>query len=253
MAFTRNTAVSNPTANAPVVITAADFGDKYVTESAETGFTLTNIGCTANGAVIVIGTGQGGAFAQGATAGFDPGDNSVKVTVDAGDTPTCTFENTLGASLDIEKQSIGGTGEFDYTVLGAPLVAFTRNTATQGNPTVTTPVVIGPADFGDKYVTESPETGWTLTNITCTANGAVIVIGTGQGAGFAQGATAGFDPGDNTVKVTIDAGDNPTCTFVNTAFASLDIREAFSGRDRDVRLHRFGHRARAVHAQHGHH
>ena len=46
----------------------------------------------------------------------------------------------IAASLDIEKQSIGGTAEFDYTVLGDPLVAFTRNTATQGNPTATTPV-----------------------------------------------------------------------------------------------------------------
>ena len=135
----------------------------------------------------------------------------------------------IAASLDIEKQSIGGTGEFDYTVLGAPLVAFTRNTATQGNPTATSPVIIGAANFGIKYVTESPETGWTLTNITCTANGAVITIGTGQGGAFVQGATAGFDPGDNTVRVDVGTGDSPTCTFVNTKDASIDIEKQSVG------------------------
>jgi hypothetical protein len=227
--FTRNTGTTNPTTSAPFAFTGAQVtDDKYVTESPEAGYTLTNISCTANGAVIAIGTGQGGAFAQGATAGFDPGDNTVKVTLTAGDSPTCTFENTLGASLDIEKQSIGGTAEFDYTVLGAPLVPFTRNTA-GSNPTATAAVSINPADFGVKYVTESAETGFTLTAINCTANGAVITIGTGQGGAFVQGATAGFDAGDNTVRVDVGAGDNPTCTFVNTATASLDIEKQSIG------------------------
>jgi uncharacterized repeat protein (TIGR01451 family) len=228
-AFTRNTGTANPTANTPVVVTAANFGDKYITESPETGFTLTAINCTDNGAVIVYGTGQGGSFAQGATAGFDAGDNTVKITVDAGDTPTCTFVNTNGGSLDIEKQSVGGTGEFDFTVAGSGLSPFTRNTATQGNPTATNAVIIGPADFGEKYVSETAEPGYTLTAINCTANGAVITIGTGQGGTFAQGATTGFDPGDNTVKVDVGAGDNPTCTFVNTKDASIDIEKQSVG------------------------
>ena len=114
--------------------------------------------------------------------------------IGAGDNPTCTFVNTKDASIDIEKQSVGGTAEFDYTVLGAPLAAFTRNTATQGNPTATNPVAVTFANFGDKYVTESAEAGYTLTNITCTANGAVITIGTGQGGAFAAGCHGGLRP-----------------------------------------------------------
>src|SRR5690606_19891733 len=106
--FTRNTAGANPTASAPFEFSALQLGDKYVTETAETGWTLTDIQCTANGATILIGTGQGGAFAQGTSAGFDQGDNTVKVTVGAGQTPTCTFINTKDASLAIQKSSVGG-------------------------------------------------------------------------------------------------------------------------------------------------
>ena len=104
-------------------------GDKYVKETLLAGWTLSNITCTLGGAEIVIGTGINGTFAAGATNGFDPGDTSVKVTMTAGDTPSCEFENTKNASLDIEKQTSGGTGTFSYTVSGSGLVDFTRNTA----------------------------------------------------------------------------------------------------------------------------
>ena len=194
--FTRDTAVSNPTANAPFTFAAAQFGTKDVQETpVPAGWTLTNIVCAANGAVMTIGTGIGGTFAQGATAGFDPGDTTVRAAIDAGDTPTCTFTNSRDASLDIEKQSVGGTATFDFTGTGAGLPAtFTRDTAA-ANPTTNAPFTFAAAQFGTKDVVETPEAGWTLTNIACTANGAVITIGTGSGAGFAQGATRRLRPG----------------------------------------------------------
>lgn len=229
-AFSRNTAGANPTASAAVTITPAQFGDKYVTETALAGYTLTSISCTANGADIAIGTGQGVAFAQGTTAGFDAGDNTVKITVGAGDTPTCTFVNTAGSSLAIQKQTIGGTDSFDYTVSGGGLSAFSRNTGSQGNPTATAPIALTGADaVGDKYVTETAKAGWTLTNIICSAGSATVAVGTGQGGSFAEGATSGYDAGDNTVKVTVAAGNSPSCTFVNTKDASLDIEKQTIG------------------------
>ena len=101
----------------------------------------------------------------------------------------------IAASLDIEKQSIGGTGEFDDTVFGAPLVAFTRNTATQGNPTVTNPVIIGAATMATSTSPRRRRRASRSTNITCTANGAVITIGTGQGGGVRSGCHGGLRPG----------------------------------------------------------
>ena len=63
---------------------------------------------------------------------------------------------------------------------------------------------------------ETPEPGWTLTGITCTANGAVITIGTGSGGTFAQGATAGegaatagADGDHGTVRGAGNAGPRP--------------------------------------------
>jgi len=194
------------------------------------GYTLTGISCTAGGATVVIGSGGSGAFVAGATNGFDAGDNTVQVTVGAGNTPTCTFTNTQNSSLAIQKATLGGTGSFDYTVSGGGLSAFSRNTATQGNPTTQAAVVFTGSDAsGDKYVTETVPAHWALTNIVCTANGATILIGTGQGGSFSQGATAGFDPGDNTVKVTVSNGNTPTCTFTNTKLPTLTIIKYLKG------------------------
>ena len=226
--FNRNTAVNNPTQSSPFDFTAAEFGTKFVTETTQSGWTLTDIVCTAGGAEITIGTGTGAGFAQGATAGFDAGDTTVKAVIDAGDTPSCVFTNTKLASLDVEKETVGGTATFGYTVDGSGLSAFNRNTAVN-NPTQSSPFDFTAAEFGTKFVTETTQSGWTLTDIVCTAGGAEITIGTGTGAGFAQGATAGFDAGDTTVKAVIDAGDTPSCVFTNTKLASLDVEKETVG------------------------
>ena len=34
---------------------------------------------------------------------------------------------------------------------------------------------------------------------------------------------AGFDPGDTTVRAVVDAGDTPTCTYTNTADATITV------------------------------
>ena len=226
--FSRNTDPNNPTTSDPFAFTGLQLGDKFVTEDGETGFTLTNITCTPGGAEIVIGRFVAGVFSNGGTDGFDPGDTTVKATITAGDTPSCTFENTKGASLDIEKKTVGGTASFGYTVSGSGLASFSRTTATN-NPSQNDPFPFTGLELGDKYVKETLLAGWTLSNITCTLGGAEIVIGTGINGTFAAGATNGFDPGDTSVKVTITAGDTPSCEFENTKNASLDIEKQTSG------------------------
>lgn len=178
---------------------------RTVTETAVTGWTLTNIACTgATQSTVQIGT----------DSDFDTGDNSVSVVLKNGESVSCTFTNTASATLDIEKETVGGTATFNYTTSGTGLAAFSRNTGVT-NPTTNTPFSFSGADVsGDKYVTETALAGWTLTNIACTAGGATVLIGTGVGASFV--GDADFDAGDNTVKVTLTAGSTPTCLFVNT-------------------------------------
>ena len=345
--FTRNTAVTNPTANAPFTFTAPQFGTKDVVETPEAGWTLTNITCTANGAVITIGTGSGGGFAQGATAGFDPGDTTVRAVIDASDTPNCTYTNAQ-ASLEIEKQSVGGTAPFDFTrhrrrpaghlhprhrgrqphgqrrllLHGRPVrdqgrrgdararlhahehrlhrrtapsspsapaaaarlrlawrrrlqspatppcgrsstpgtprpartptprtprstsrsrawaapatfdftgtgagvpATFTRDTAV-ANPTANAPFAFTGLQFGTKDVVETPEAGFTLTEHRLHRQRRRDHHRHRQRRhGFAQGATAGFDPGDTTVRAVIAAGNTPTCTYTNTADATITV------------------------------
>ena len=57
-----------------------------------------------------------------------------------------------GASLDVEKQSVGGTATFDFTGTGTGLPAtFTRNTAVT-NPTTNAPFAFTAPQFGTKDV-----------------------------------------------------------------------------------------------------
>src|SRR5438876_554859 len=103
------------------VFSPSQLGTKYVTESALTGWDLTGISCTSGGATVLIGKIGRAPCRERATAGDDPGDDKVKVTVAAGDTPTCTFTNTKHASLTISKSSLGGTATFSYTTSGTCL------------------------------------------------------------------------------------------------------------------------------------
>ena len=238
--FTRDTAAANPTANAPFAFTAPQFGTKYVQETPEAGWTLTNIACTANSAVITIGTGSGAGFAQGATAGFDPGDTTVRAVIDASDAPACTFTNAQ-ASLDIEKQSVGGTGTFNYAVNGTGLAPFTRNTAV-ANPTTNAPFTFTAPQFGTKDVQETPvPAGWTLTNIVCTANGAVITIGTGIGAGFAS-RRRGLQCRRHHRAGGHRGREHPDLHVHEHRGRLARRREAERGRHRDLRLRRHGRR-----------
>ena len=178
-------------------------GTKTITETLPvTGWTLTNLVCSKGTTTLATGL--------------------ASIALLPGDAVTCTYTNTQNASLDIEKQSVGGTATFDYTVTGTGLAPFTRDTAV-ANPTANTPFAFTGLQLGTKDVVETPEPGFTLTGIVCTANGAVITIGTGSGAGFAQGATAGFDPGDTTVRAVVAAGNTPTCTYTNTADATITV------------------------------
>jgi hypothetical protein len=232
-AFSRNTATQgNPTTQPAFVFNGTQFGDKYVKETALAGWTLTGISCTANGATIVIGRlttpGDFGTFVNGGSDGYDQGDDVVKVTVAAGNTPTCTFTNTKNASLAIQKYTVGGTASFDYTVNGSGLSAFNRDTSVN-NPTTAAAFPFDGTQLGIKYVKETALAGWTLTGISCTANGATIVIGRlttpGDFGTFVNGGSDGYDQGDDVVKVTVAAGNTPTCTFTNTKNASLAIQK----------------------------
>ncbi|NJD10938.1 MAG: Ig-like domain repeat protein, partial [Gemmatimonadetes bacterium] len=204
---------SDPTYPNTKLFSSLTAGTYAVTETTVSGWNLSNILCE----------GMTSSTVQvGSDSGFDAGDTGVSINLAVGENVTCTFTNTGNASLAIQKQTVGGTAEFHFEGTGAGVDAdIVRNTGT-ANPTAADAFVISGADLGVKYVQEALKPGWALTGIACTANGATVEIGRG-GTAFTDGGSAGFEAGDNTVKVTVGAGDTPTCTFTNTKQASIKI------------------------------
>ena len=189
---------------------------RVITENAlPSGWSLTNLACVSTGAH---------------TSTMDISAATATITLRNGENVTCTYTNTASASLDIEKTTVGGTGSFDFTNTGAGLANFSRSTATN-NPSQTAPISFSGANVaGDKFVQETGlPAGWSITGISCTANGATIVIGSGGSGAFVQGTTTGYDAGDNTVKVTLAPGSSPSCVFTNTLAATITVTKACVG------------------------
>jgi hypothetical protein len=182
-------------------------GSRSVTEDGETGWTLTNIVCTgATSSTIVIG----------AAGGFNAGDNSVNITLAAGENIICTFTNTKQGSIRIVKDAVPNDAQdFSYTASGTGMTPSPFSLDDDADGTLANDQTFsGLLPDGVRTVTEDGETGWTLTNIVCTgATSSTIVIG----------AAGGFNAGDNSVNVTLAAGENIVCTFTNTKQGSIKI------------------------------
>jgi hypothetical protein len=191
-------------------------GTHYVTEDTETGWVLTNIACTnTTGSTIQIGTGTGAGFVG--DGDFDAGDTTVKIVLGIGSSPSCKFTNTKNGSIKIVKNAVpDDTTLFSFTKGGDFSGTFSLEDDGDETDANKKDITIGSLQPGTFYVAEDTETGWVLTNITCSNAGtSTIQIGTGTGAGFT--GDGDFDAGDTTVKIVLAAGSTPECTFTNSA------------------------------------
>ncbi|MFL5721534.1 MAG: hypothetical protein ACJ778_13765, partial [Chloroflexota bacterium] len=177
-------------------IPAAQFGGKTITETAVSGWSLTNLVCTGDSA-----------------SSTDTATRTATLDVSAGEAITCTYTNTKDATVTIVKDALPDDAQdFGYTTTGSGLSPFTLDddgaggSATPNQTTFTIPA----AQFGQKSVTESATSGWTLTDLTC--SGASITYSNNNTAGIAQTAT-----------FTVGAGDAVTCTYTNTEDAKITI------------------------------
>ena len=166
-------------------------GSGYVvTESAVSGWDLTNIACSAGGVA-------------------DLANSKATITLAAGANVTCTFTNTKEGSITIEKVTVPSSHaqDFAFTTTGTGLSSFTLDTDA-GNadfPSSKTFTGLSP----DTYtVTETGVTGWDLTDVTCTTGGSDV------------GAVA---------TIVLPAGGSVTCTYTNTQRASLTLNKVENG------------------------
>jgi len=128
-------------------------------------------------------------------------------------TTECTVTNRKLAQVTIKKQTIGGTGNFEFNGTAGPTAINQFFQDTAGNNPSTGQLLTNLAP-GDYTITETPPTaGWSLTGFSCT------------GTGVSNDTSNAFDG-----NFTLAAGAEAECTFVNTrALGDLKITKVASG------------------------
>ncbi|HWD62088.1 MAG TPA: hypothetical protein VG369_06290, partial [Humibacter sp.] len=176
------------------VISVATGSSHSVSEAAHSGTSLADYtstwSCSTNGGTATTGSGA----------------SVTGLTVAKGDAVVCTFTNTRKSSITIVKDAIGTKDDtFSFTGSGTGVdSSFTITTSNGTNQKVF------PGLAADTYtVTEGDlPPGWAFTSLSCSdqsdASGASTIDG--------QGAT-----------VSLQAGENVTCTFTNTEKGTIVI------------------------------
>jgi hypothetical protein len=124
----------------------------------------------------------------------DNGDSPYSITLGAGQTVTCTFENTKRGTITVVKQTIGGDSSFEFDPSWNTTDFHLSNGQSHMSPWLLP---------NQQYtVDELQKTGWDLTGIDCT------------------GAS---DWSQNGYKLTVNLkpGERVTCTFENTKRGSI--------------------------------
>jgi hypothetical protein len=160
-------------------------GTYTVQEGTVTGFNLTALSCTdpSGDTTTSLNT------------------RTANIVLAAGETVTCTFENTKNATLTIIKDAIPDDEQlFDYTTVGTGLSPFSlKDNGTSSNSTTFS------LEPGAYSVTEIVPANWNLTN---------VLITDPSGGSSRSGTTANID---------LAAGDTVTVKFENTKNATLTI------------------------------
>ncbi len=192
-------------------VAAAQFGTKSVAESAQAGWSLTELTCTKNGGA--AGT------VNGATATLD---------VQAGDAWVCAYTNKQDATVQIIKDAVPNDAQnFAFSTTGSGLTGFSLDDDADSTLPNTTTMTFPASDFGTKTVSETQISGWDLGTLACAdaqgAPAATVAFGVVTGGVFSAGAAdADFGAGDTAVQVDAQAGTHVVCTFTNNK-VGLDV------------------------------
>jgi hypothetical protein len=114
------------------------------------------------------------------------------ISLQAGETVTCTFTNTKRGSITVVKNTVGGNGTFNFTSnFGVSQLTTVGGTASQ------TANNLVPGTYS---VSETVPAGWDLTSATCS-------------------------DGSNPSSIGLSAGESVTCTFTNTKRPTLTVNK----------------------------
>ena len=183
---------ADPTLSNTTTFSGLNPGSFSVVEGAVAGWQLTGLTCTG-----------GGANTSTALA-----TRTATIGLDAGENITCTYTNTKLGTLTVIKDAIPNNAQdFAYTTTGG-LSPSSFNLDDDADGTLSNTQTFTGLLPGNFTVVEGANpSGWALTNLTCTGGGANTTTSVAT----------------RTATIGLDAGENITCTFENTAGASLTI------------------------------
>jgi hypothetical protein len=126
------------------------------------------------------------------SATCDNGDNPANIDLNAGESIACTFVNERETgSLKVIKNTIGGQGDFNFSVTGPQNVPSFKIDTLQKNVNL-----LPSLETGTYTLTETNlPTGWTVKNIDC--------------------GSSGSNKTETSIDVTVSAGSQAVCTFTN--------------------------------------
>lgn len=122
------------------------------------------------------------------------GETPESITPEPGEDVTCTFTNTKNGSITIVKDVVGADKDFGFT--GAIVTSL-------GDGDEST-LEVAPGQY---VVTESADAAYALTSLTCTD------------------ANSTGNTGTRTATFNVEAGENVTCTFVNSELPTLTLEK----------------------------
>ena len=132
--------------------------------------------------------------------------NTADINLEAGETVTCTFNNTQRGSVTIIKNTIGDNGTFTFESEDLPFTGGEMDITTTANTGSETFSNIQPGIYD---IEEIVPTGWDLTGLSCIDPD--------------QGSTV--DLNTESAVIDLDPGESITCTFTNTKLPTLEIKK----------------------------
>jgi hypothetical protein len=172
-------------------------GSYKVWEGATLGWALTALTCTGGGSNTTTSLGD-----------------TASIGLDAGENVTCTFTNTKLATITIIKDAIPNDAQdFNFTTTGSSISNFSLDD--DADPALSNTKVFSDLMPGARTVTETANTEWDLTALSCPGGG---------GNTTTSLAT-------RTASIGLDAGENVTCTFVNQRKARLRVEKLYAPAD----------------------
>ena len=132
----------------------------------------------------------------------DPGCSSAQDNSEASDGGG---NGTTTPTLRLVKHSVGGNGSFTFTLSGSTTAQ--RILATSGGWATSTLITLG---VGSSTISEVQSSGWETTGISC----------------IYDNQSVGTQLSSASEEISVDAGDDVTCTFHNTATSTGTTTDA---------------------------